>query len=319
MWIFQPIYKQTIWGGHRIHRFMGLPDTEEAIGESWCLSAVPGSESTVTEGPDKGLTISGLIKKYKSALMGKRNYATYGEKFPLLLKFIDAQDDLSVQVHPNDEMARRYGMPYGKTEMWYVIDAIPGSRLANGFMTPVDPDRYESLIESGEIENKLQFINISKGDAFFIPAGSVHTIGKGALLAEIQQSSDATYRIYDYHRKDKNGNERQLHTELAKEAINFNNTSHDKIVARKIEEGVSCLTDSEYFKTNLIKSDTPLTRDYSSLDSFVILMVTAGAVSVECDGEQRRLSCGQTILIPASATSVTLHPDPETELLETYC
>lgn len=318
MWIFQPIYKQTIWGGHRIRQFMGLTETPEQIGESWCLSAVSGSESIVSEGPDKGLTIPQLIDKYADTLLGKKNYALYGDRFPLLIKLIDAQDDLSVQVHPDDDMAHRYGMPYGKTEMWYVMDAHPGARLANGFKSQVDPAEYENLIKSGDIEEKLRFFNVNKGDTFFIPAGNVHTIGKGAFIAEIQQSSDATYRLYDYRRKDKDGKERQLHTELAKEAINFNETVGDKIVAKETANGIYNLIESEYFTSNLIKADKRLIRDYSTIDSFVTMLVTAGTVEIKSGNESRRLYTGESILLPATATSVFLSPLPCAELLETY-
>ncbi len=319
MWTFQPIFKHTIWGGKRIPAYLGIPSGEEQIGECWCISSVEGSESVVTDGIDKGLSISRLIDKYGSALVGKKNFAKYGNEFPLLVKFIDAHDDLSVQVHPDDNLARRYGMPNGKNEMWYVVDALPGTRLANGFKSPVDPERYEELVNSGKIENSLNFIEIKKGDAFFIPAGNVHTIGKGAFIVEVQQSSDATYRMYDYHRKDKFGNERELHTSLAKEAINFSRIHNEKINAEVIDDGIRNLTTSEYFITNIINADKQLTRDYSSLDSFVILLVTEGTVSVECDGETRTLGTGDTILIPASASGVTLTPSPSAELLETTC
>lgn len=318
MWIFQPIFKSTIWGGHRIHQFMGLAETGDQIGESWCVSAVPGNESTVADGPDKGLTISQLIHKYKGKLLGKENFAKYGDKFPLLIKLIDAQDDLSVQVHPDDDMARRYGMPNGKTEMWYVMDAMPGARLASGFVSPIDPDEYENLIESGDIENKLRFLSIKKGDTFFIPAGNVHTIGKGAFIAEIQQSSDATYRLYDYHRKDKDGNERELHTELAKEAINFSDVFCGKITGKEIESGVFNLAESEYFTTNLIKADKDITRDYSIIDSFVTVLITNGSVVVKSGDETRTLSAGEAVLIPASAEKISIIPSVKAEILETY-
>ena len=194
------------------------------IGESWEISGVAGSESVVADGKDKGLTLTALIDKYGASLLGEKNYKRYGDSFPLLIKFIDAHDDLSVQVHPDDELARKRGSKFGKTEMWYVLGAAPGARLANGFNREVNPDEYEGLVNSGEIMDVLNFNPVKPGDTFFIPAGRVHAIGKGAFVAEIQETSDITYRLYDYKRKDKDGNERQLHTKEAFEAINFKDT-----------------------------------------------------------------------------------------------
>lgn len=235
MWIFNPILKSTIWGGERIATYKGIATDLEKVGESWELSGVEGDESVVAEGIDAGMTLPALIDRYGASLMGHRNYEKFGNRFPLLIKFIDAREDLSVQVHPDDAMSQKYGMPNGKTEMWFVLDAAEGARLANGFKNPVDPADYETLVKSGEIENVLNFVEIKPGDTYFIPAGRVHAIGKGAFVAEIQQTSDATYRLYDYHRKDKNGNERELHTELAKEAVNFNDTDGNPVDYKRVK------------------------------------------------------------------------------------
>jgi len=318
MWIFKPILKQTIWGGDRIAPFKEIDSNLENVGESWELSNVAGSESVVSAGPDAGTTLPQLIDRYGASLMGHRNYDKFGNRFPLLIKFIDARDDLSVQVHPDDEMAQRHGMPNGKTEMWFVLDCTPGAKLANGFRQPVNPADYESLVESGEIENVLNFVEIKKGETYFIPAGRVHAIGKGAFVAEIQQTSDATYRLYDYHRKDKNGNERELHTALAKDAVNFNDTDGNPVSYQPRADVPVNLVRSPYFTTNLLTVDHEIMRDYRENDSFIVLIVTEGAAEI-C-GEQAPLQVhqGETVLIPASSKGITIIPQGTVTLLETY-
>lgn len=318
MWIFKPILKQTIWGGDKIAPYKEIDSDLENVGESWELSGVKGSESVVSEGPDAGLTLPELIGRYGATLMGSRNYDRFGNRFPLLIKFIDAREDLSVQVHPDDTMAQKYGEPNGKTEMWYVLDAAPGAKLANGFRNPVNPQDYEALVESGEIENVLNFVEIKEGDTYFIPAGRVHAIGKGAFVAEIQQTSDATYRLYDYHRKDKNGNERELHTALAKEAVNFNDTDGNPVAYASKENVPVNLVRCPFFTTNVLEADHELVRDYSENDSFVALIITGGAATLSSGDDTLHVHHGQTVLIPASAKSVTITPTPSVSLLETY-
>lgn len=318
MWIFKPILKQTIWGGNRIAPYKGIESSVENVGESWELSGVEGNESIVAEGDDKGLSLPQLIDKYGASLMGSHNFLKFGNRFPLLIKFIDAREDLSVQVHPDDAMAKRYGQPNGKTEMWYVLEAKPGARLANGFRKPVNPDDYESLVQTGEIEQELNFVDITPGETYFIPAGRVHAIGAGSFVAEIQQTSDATYRLYDYHRKDAKGNERELHTELAKEALNFNDTDGNPIKSEWIENIPVNLVRSPYFTTNLLNLDAAITRDYTENDSFVVLIITDGRAELRCGNESINIHKGQTVLIPASAARVTINPDTSISLLETY-
>lgn len=318
MWIFKPILKQTIWGGDKIAPYKEIDSDLENVGESWELSGVKGSESVVSEGPDAGLTLPELIDRYGAALLGSRNYDRFGNRFPLLIKFIDAREDLSVQVHPDDTMAQKYGEPNGKTEMWYVLDAAPGAKLANGFRNPVNPQDYEALVESGEIENVLNFVEIKEGDTYFIPAGRVHAIGKGAFVPEIQQTSDATYRLYDYHRKDKNGNERELHTALAKEAANFNDTDGNPVAYTAKENVPVNLVRCPFFTTNVLEADHELVRDYSENDSFVALIITGGAATLSSGDDTLHVHHGQTVLIPASAKSVTIAPSPTVSLLETY-
>lgn len=318
MWTFNPVFKATIWGGQRIAPFKMIATTLPNVAESWEISDVEGSESTVSAGPDKGLTLTELIRKYGASLMGSKNYTRFGNRFPLLVKFIDAEKDLSVQVHPDDELARKRGMENGKTEMWYVLDAAKGARLANGFRKPVNPADYRTLVEDGTIQDALNFNEIHKGDVFYIPAGRVHAIGAGAFVLEIQQTSDATYRIYDYHRKDANGNERELHTELAVDAINFNDTEGkavDYVMRPDIPVNV---VDSPFFTTNLLTVDEEFIRDYSERDSFVIIIATAGSALVKTGNGEAELKAGDSALIASSEEKVWIYPDQKFSFVETY-
>ena len=288
------------------------------IGESWEISGVAGSESVVADGKDKGLTLTALIDKYGASLLGEKNYKRYGDSFPLLIKFIDAHDDLSVQVHPDDELARKRGSKFGKTEMWYVLGAAPGARLANGFNREVNPDEYEGLVNSGEIMDVLNFNPVKPGDTFFIPAGRVHAIGKGAFVAEIQETSDITYRLYDYKRKDKDGNERQLHTKEAFEAINFKDTEGKPVAYTAHRDIPVNLVTSPFFTTNLWTIDHEVMRDYSEWDTYVVIICTKGKATLTTDMETRVIKEGTSVLIPASCKKLTIIPDNLFEALETY-
>lgn len=318
MWTFNPILKSVIWGGEKIAPFKGIKTSQHNIGESWEISGVEGSESTVSDGPDSGMTVTQLIKRYGGKLLGERNYKKFGDSFPLLIKFIDARDDLSVQVHPTDELAQKRGSRFGKTEMWYVLGADGNARLANGFNREVKPEEYSHLVESGEIMDVLNFNSISAGDTFFIPAGRVHAIGKGAFVAEIQETSDITYRLYDYKRKDKDGNERQLHTEEAFDAINFNDTEGKAIEYQNHENIPVNLVTSPFFTTNLWKIGHEVMRDYSEWDTFVAIICTKGAALISTHDDTISLSEGQTVLIPASCKKLTISPEGHFEALETY-
>lgn len=318
MWTFNDIFKQTIWGGNRIPQFKGVKTDLTGIGESWEISGVKGSESVVANGPDAGLTLSELIAKYGEDLMGKKNMTRFGDNFPLLIKLIDAEADLSVQVHPDDELARKRGSEFGKTEMWYVVGASKGAKLANGFNTPVDPADYQRLVSTGEIENVLRFCPIAPGDVYFIPAGRVHAIGKGSFVAEILETSDITYRLYDYRRKDAQGHERQLHTEEAFEAVDFNDTKGEKVDYIAKENIPVNVVTSPFFTTNVLTLDTELMRDYSEWDTFVILIATEGEALVKCGDEEITLKAGHSVLIPASAKNVSIIPHKNFTALETY-
>lgn len=318
MWTFTPILKSTIWGGSRIAPFKGIDTQMSAIGESWEVSGVPGSESVVAEGPDAGLTLPQLIDKYGLDLLGKKNFSRFGHRFPLLIKFIDAAADLSVQVHPDDEMARRHGSPNGKTEMWYMIDAAPGARLALGFNRPVDPATLRPLLDSGDIESLLRYIPVKAGDAFLIPAGTVHAIGPGCLIAEIQQTSDDTYRLYDYRRRDAAGNLRPLHIDLAMEATDFNYTQGAPQHYTPVRDIPVCLASTPYFTTNVLHLDMEVMRDYREMDSFVILIAVRGKATVACGESKATLPAGRSLLIPASAKGVVITPEGDFSALETY-
>ncbi len=318
MWTFNPILKTLIWGGEKIAPYKGIETVQTGIGESWEISGVEGSESIVADGPDKGLTLTQLLEKYGESLLGKRNYKKYGNSFPLLIKFIDARDDLSVQVHPDDELANKRGSKFGKTEMWYVLGAEKDAVLANGFNREVKPEEYASLVSSGDIMDVLNFNPIKEGDVFYIPAGRVHAIGKGAFVAEIQETSDITYRLYDYKRKDAQGNERELHTEAAFDAINFSDTE-GKAVEYSVHPDVPVnLVTSPFFTTNLWKIDHEVMRDYSEWDTFVAIICTKGAARLTTSDDDILLKEGHSVLIPASCKNLTIVPEGIFEALETY-
>ena len=286
---FEPILKQTLWGGDKIISFKQLNDTRTEVGESWEISAVEGSESIVAEGPDKGMTLTEVLSKYREELLGEANYARFGVKFPLLVKFIDARQDLSIQVHPSDELAKKRHNSMGKTEMWYVIGADKGAKLRSGFSEQITPKEYKDRVYNNTITEVLQEYDIQPGDVFFLPAGRVHSIGAGAFIAEIQQTSDVTYRIYDFDRKDAKGNARELHTDLAREAINFEvlddyRTQYDVVENEPIEL-VAC----PYFTTSLYDMTEEITCDYSELDSFVIFVCVEGSCTLY-DNEKNEVS-----------------------------
>lgn len=318
MWTFNPIFKTIIWGGDKIAAFKSVATEQKNIGESWELSGVAGSESVVADGPDKGMAITELIKRDGAALLGKKNFQKYGDSFPLLIKFIDANDDLSVQVHPTDELAQQRGSKFGKTEMWYVVGADKDARLANGFNRVVDPSEYEGLVESGRIMDALNFNGVKPGDVFYIPAGRVHAIGKGCFVAEIQETSDITYRLYDYKRKDKDGNERELHTKEAFEAINFNDTEGRAVDFTLRSDLPVNLVTSPFFTTNLYQIDHEVMRDYSEWDTFVVIICTKGSAVITSAAGFVELTKGHTVLIPASCRSVTIIPNGVFEALETF-
>ncbi len=317
---FAPIYMDKIWGGQKIKTVLGkdfgnLPN----CGESWELSGVPGNVSVVSNGYLAGNNLEELIEVYMGDLVGDHVYEKFSVEFPLLIKFIDANDDLSVQVHPNDELSKKRHKAFGKTEMWYVLQADEGARLNCGFNQPLDANKYLQKLSDGELMNILNFVEVKPGDVFFMPAGRVHAIGKGTMVAEIQQTSDVTYRIFDYNRKDANGNERELHTDLALEAIDF--TYHDNFRTdynnelNKSTEVVKC----NYFNTSILEFDQVIEKDIYELDSFVIYICVEGEYEIITPESNEKAKKGETVLIPASLIQYQLKPvSPTVKLLEVH-
>lgn len=300
---FTPIHKPTLWGG-----------------EDWLISAVGGSESVATNGRRAGQTLPRIVAEEREALMGDGPWAKFGTEFPLLVKFIDARQDLSIQVHPDDDMARRLHGKFGKNEMWYVVDALRGACLIDGFAKPLAEADYAGAVADGSIEEYLNKVPVSVGDVFYIPAGRVHGIGGGTYIAEIQQSSDVTYRLYDYNRRDKDGNLRELHTELARQAIRFGETTPDPRSHYVERHGEPTeVVRSPFFTTTILRPTGPTTRDYSDVDSFKILMSLDGSCCLTSpDGATVVLHPHEAALVPASTKSLTLSPDGRAKLLESY-
>lgn len=317
---FKPVLKQTIWGGDKIIPFKHLDESLSNVGESWEISAVEGSESVVANGADEGLTLPEMVRKYKADLVGESNYTRFGNEFPLLIKFIDAKLDLSVQVHPTDELARKRHNAFGKNEMWYVVGADKGAKLISGFSKEITPRQYKDMVYDGSFMDALRSCEIASGDVFYVPAGRVHAIGAGAFVAEIQQTSDITYRIYDYNRKDANGKSRELHTSLAYEAIDFQDVEDDpRTQYEHLQNEPVEVIASPYFTTSVYDMTEEITCDYSELDSFVIFICVEGSCSlIDDEGNKIGMQAGETILFPATTQEITIVPDSHVKLLETY-
>lgn len=318
---FEPILKQTLWGGDKIIPFKHLNETLPNVGESWEVSAVEGSESVVANGADKGYTLPEMVRKYKEELVGEANYARFGNKFPLLIKFIDAKLDLSIQVHPGDELAKKRHNSFGKNEMWYVIAADKGAKLISGFAEEITPKEYKDRVHNGTFAEVLQTCAIEPGDVFYVPAGRVHGIGAGAFVAEIQQTSDITYRIFDYNRKDKDGKSRELHTSQAMDAINFSDVQDDfRTEYERVQNEPVEMVASPYFTISVYDMTEEITCDYSELDSFVIFICVEGSCRLTDDNQNEiTLRAGETVLLPAAVQEVTIVPEGQrVKLLETY-
>lgn len=297
---FEPILKSVIWGGNKICEFKKIPDQEPNIGESWEISAVPGSESVVSEGEWKGKKISELIDIFGESFLGNRVVEKFGKSFPLLIKFIDANDNLSIQVHPDDKLAEQRHNCRGKTEMWYIIDANDNASIYSGFKSSLNPDDYTTSVKDGTFTDYIARFDSKPEQVYFLPAGRVHAIGAGNFLAEIQESSDITYRIYDYNRVDSKGNKRELHTEIAKDAIDYSVTDSGPVKYNK-EADDAVLVSSPHFITRrlLIKGEKTIEK---SNDSFLILMGIKGNVDIVYPSGTMELCEGSTVFIPASLT-----------------
>jgi len=316
---FAPILKPILWGGSKICSFKEIMPIQDGIGESWEISNVENNVSIVANGHLKGKSLGDLIEIYGADLLGKKVYERFGKSFPLLIKFIDAKDALSIQVHPDDKLAKERHNSFGKTEMWYVIDATPGAFLYSGFAKQLSPEQYIKSVEDNSFTGMLAKHEAHSGDVFLLPAGRVHSIGAGCFIAEIQQTSDITYRIYDFNRKDAEGNPRELHTELAKDAIDYRVYQNYKLKYTHRENTIQTLVDCPYFTTNLIETEEDKEIDLNERDSFSIYICMQGRFSLTDDsGNIIEIHQGQTVLIPAITKSITLKPTEECKLLETY-
>ncbi len=314
---FEPLLKSTIWGGEKIIPFKQIRSSQTQVGESWELSGVPGCETVVSEGEHQGKPLNQLVSEERERLLGADNYRRFGNEFPLLIKFIDAKRDLSIQVHPNEETAHKLGKEHGKTEMWYVLESDKGAHLYNGLKKQITPEEYKHMVEDDTICDALARYEVSEGDVFFIPAGRIHSIGKGCFVAEIQQTSDVTYRIYDFKRKDKDGHYRELHTKEAALSIDYQvMPDYRTHYVTKKNEGVQVVS-CPYFTTAVYDLDEPMTLDYSDLDSFVVLIGVKGAATlVDDEGNATSLRAGETVLVPATTKEIRV--EGKIKLLETY-
>lgn len=314
---FNALLKSTLWGGDKIIPFKNLDIQQENVGESWEISGVKDNETIVADGPYAGKKLNELVEELKGKLVGEDNYQRFGNEFPLLIKFIDARQDLSIQVHPTDEIAKMQGKERGKTEMWYLMASDKDATLLCGLKKKITPEEYAQMVENDTIVDAIDRYEVKEGDCFFLPAGRIHAIGTGCFLAEIQQTSDVTYRIYDFKRKDKDGNYRQLHTKEAAECINYNVESNYRTDYTPVKnQGVS-LVQCPYFNTAVYDLDEPMTIDYSELDSFVILIgVKGNATITDNEGNTFTLQAGESVLVPA--TTETLKVDGNIKFLETY-
>jgi len=314
---FVPILKELIWGGEKLKNVLHKDSFSNKIGESWELSGVEGNVSVVSNGALKGETLNSLIKNYKETIVGSKIYQVFGDTFPLLFKFIDANDDLSIQLHPNDELAQKRHNSFGKTEMWYVVDTDKESKLYIGFDKEYTKDTYLTKFNNGEILEMVNDKEVEKGDVFFIETGTVHAIGKGVLIAEIQQTSNLTYRIFDWNRTDDKGNSRELHTDLALDAFDFSKTQIERIpyenTINKPEKLVVC----DYFTTNKITVKGSFKKDLSKIDSFVVYMCVEGNAEICIEENTEQLRKGETILIPAIVDEIEIKAT-YIELLEIY-
>lgn len=315
---FMPLYKNKIWGGNKIKELGFDYDPLPNCGELWVLSGVEYNESIVTNGFLAENNLSEVLEIYMGELIGERNYEWFGNDFPILIKLIDSADDLSIQVHPDDKLAQSRGMDNGKTEMWYIVDAEEGATIVNGFTKDTTPIEYTDALQKGKLEELLHKEEVQKGDTFFIPAGRVHALGKGILTAEIQQSSDCTYRIYDYNRPGEDGRLRELHTQEAMDAIQFEKVTDGRTHYLYSENKTVSLADTPYFTTNLIALTKPIRKDFHNLDSFVVYFCVEGIAAVKCMDEICPIHAGECVLIPAVADIVELFSEGPAKLLEVY-
>ncbi len=313
---FKPILKEKIWGGQKLNKVLNKSSLAENVGESWEISDVEGDTSIITNGSLKGTSLKELQKDYKHQLIGEKNYEVFGDKFPLLIKFIDAKQDLSIQLHPNDELAAKRHNSFGKTEMWYVMQADDDANLIVGFNQKVTPEKYLKHLEDKTLTEILNFDKVKTGDTYFIEVGRVHAIGAGVLLAEIQQTSDITYRVYDWDRVDDQGNERELHNDLAIDAIDFDMKDDFRVSYSKIQNQSNKMVSCPYFTTSFMH----ITETISMLndkDSFFIYMCVEGEATIQSESFSETIKKGETILMPAALKTYQITSE-NAHLLQVY-
>jgi len=316
---FKPIFKDKIWGGEKIKTELGMDyGNLPNCGEVWVISGVDGNQTIVENGFLKDNELNEIVEIYMGDLVGEKNFDKFGNEFPLLIKFIDANDWLSIQVHPDDALAAKRNIGQGKTEMWFTLGADESTQLISGFNKEMDKETYLKNLNNGTIKDILNYEDVKKGDVFFIPAGRVHALGPGMMLAEIQQTSDTTYRIFDWDRTDDKGNTRELHTEEALDAIDFKKQvsyrTEYKSEINKTNEIIKC----DKFITNIVSFDKPTSKDIENLDSFIIYIAVEGnTILVWADGEIK-LNVGEAIIVPAYLSQIELIPKTKSMLLEVY-
>ncbi|NKI33440.1 type I phosphomannose isomerase catalytic subunit [Croceivirga thetidis] len=303
---FAPIMKDRLWGGDKLQKLFDKPSETDTTGESWELSAVKGDVSVVSNGELSGSSLQELIDSYGPDLMGQSVIDRFGNDFPILIKFIDAKQDLSIQLHPHDDLAKERHNSFGKTEMWYIMDADPGAKLIVGFNKDVEKQDYVESLENDTLLDLLNYEEVSEGDTFFINTGKIHAIGAGVMLAEIQQTSDITYRVFDFNRRDKNGNLRELHTDLAVDAIDYKKKEDFKVSYSKTTDVVNPMVDCPYFKTEYLNLAKNIAIDVSNRDSFTIFMCVKGSASISNDWGDVEIQKGETILVPAASTKIDI-------------
>ncbi|CAL2107467.1 mannose-6-phosphate isomerase [Tenacibaculum sp. 190524A02b] len=315
---FEPILKQKIWGGEKLKTVLHKNTQDTNVGESWEISDVEGDTSVVVNGALKGKDLKELITLYKEDFLGKKVYEEFKEKFPLLIKYIDAKEALSIQLHPHDELAKKRHNSFGKTEMWYVMQADEKANLIVGFKKDSDKETYLKHLEDKKLLEILNVDEVSSGDVYFIPTGRVHAIGAGVLLAEIQQTSDITYRVYDWDRQDKEGNYRELHTEEAIDAIDYKAQDSYRTAYTKTQNTASEIVSCQYFTTNVLPVTGSVTVNHAAKDSFVIYMCVKGTATFTYKNQQEEVTMGETILIPACIKEVQISTEAGAELLEVF-
>jgi mannose-6-phosphate isomerase len=313
---FQPILKDKIWGGQKLQQILNKPTSSTEAGESWEISDVEGDTSVVSNGTMAGTSLKSMMELHTTDLLGHKNFQQFGTKFPLLIKFIDAKSDLSVQLHPNDALAKARHNSFGKTEMWYVVQADPDSNLIVGFNQPMTKELYLKHLEAKTLESILNFDTVEAGDTYFIEVGRIHAIGAGVLLAEIQQTSDITYRVYDWDRVDSKGNHRELHNDIALEAFDFDMPDNYRVNYSRDAQTSTELVSCPYFTTNVLEVKTSLLVE-NNHDSFMIYMCVEGSAIVKIEGHQTEFSKGETVLIPAGIKSFSISAN-HAKLLEVY-